>query len=231
MNDERKISLLMSFVAGFVDTAGFIALSGLFTAHVTGNLVLAGASIVQADSRNVVSRLLLIPVFMVVVGIVSILISALKAKCKPVLRILLFWEAFFLLGFSLLAYYYARFPLFASSNAKFIYTGILGVTALAIQNALLRSQLPGYVPNTVMTGNLTQFSTDLSDFLLKRFSKSFIDPLKDQELRIKLLRFGNVLVGFLVGAAFGALTVQKAGLICCIIPAMLIFFLAFTTRK
>ena len=40
------LPLLLSLNAGFVDTAGFLALQGLFTAHVTGNFVTLGASLV-----------------------------------------------------------------------------------------------------------------------------------------------------------------------------------------
>lgn len=41
---ERIDSCALSFVAGFVDTCVFVGLFGLFTAHVTGNLALIGAS-------------------------------------------------------------------------------------------------------------------------------------------------------------------------------------------
>ncbi len=37
---------LLSFNGGYVDTAGFLALQGLFTAHVTGNFVTLGAAVV-----------------------------------------------------------------------------------------------------------------------------------------------------------------------------------------
>jgi uncharacterized membrane protein YoaK (UPF0700 family) len=39
---------LLAGIAGFVDTLSFVAQFGLFTAHVTGNFVLSGASIGHA---------------------------------------------------------------------------------------------------------------------------------------------------------------------------------------
>ncbi|MGN8139206.1 DUF1275 family protein, partial [Paraburkholderia sp. 22099] len=36
---------LLAGIAGFVDTLSFVALYGLFTAHVTGNFVLIGAGV------------------------------------------------------------------------------------------------------------------------------------------------------------------------------------------
>src|SRR4051794_31144571 len=47
------LPLLLSLNAGFVDTAGFLALQGLFTAHVTGNFVTLGASLVFGTSGAV----------------------------------------------------------------------------------------------------------------------------------------------------------------------------------
>lgn len=39
------IAIILAFLAGFVDTAAFIHMSGLFVAHVTGNFVLLGAAL------------------------------------------------------------------------------------------------------------------------------------------------------------------------------------------
>ena len=60
------LPLLLSFNAGFVDTAGFLALQGLFTAHVIGNFVTLGASLVLGTS-GALAKLLALPVFCAVV--------------------------------------------------------------------------------------------------------------------------------------------------------------------
>jgi hypothetical protein len=60
------LPLLPSFTAGYVDTAGFLALQGLFTAHVTGNFVTLGASLALGTS-GAIEKLLALPVFCAVV--------------------------------------------------------------------------------------------------------------------------------------------------------------------
>ena len=49
------IAALLSFNGGFVDTAGFLGLQGLFVAHVTGNFVTLGAALVQGSHGIVAS--------------------------------------------------------------------------------------------------------------------------------------------------------------------------------
>ena len=60
------VPLLLSLNAGYVDTAGFLALQGLFTAHVTGNFVTFGAALVMGSS-GILAKLLALPVFCAVV--------------------------------------------------------------------------------------------------------------------------------------------------------------------
>src|SRR5580658_249580 len=82
------LPLVLSFNAGFVDTAGFLALQGLFTAHVTGNFVTLGAALVLGTS-GVLAKLLALPVFCIVVVLVRLLGVRLDALDWPRLRILL----------------------------------------------------------------------------------------------------------------------------------------------
>jgi len=56
------LPLLLSFTAGDVDTAGFLALQGLFTAHITGNFVTLGTSL-ALGMPGAVAKHLSLPVF------------------------------------------------------------------------------------------------------------------------------------------------------------------------
>lgn len=69
MTTRSSLPLVLSVNAGFVDTAGFLALHGLFTAHVTGNFVTIGASLVTGTS-GIITKLLALPMFCLVIVLV-----------------------------------------------------------------------------------------------------------------------------------------------------------------
>src|SRR5712675_343906 len=47
---EARLPLLLSMIAGMVDSTGFFTLGHVFTAHVTGNIVLAAGVAVDGGS-------------------------------------------------------------------------------------------------------------------------------------------------------------------------------------
>ena len=63
---EERLPPLLSVIAGMVDLIGFFTL-GSFTAHVTGNLVVAAAAAVHGAPWNL-AQALAIPVFMLAVA-------------------------------------------------------------------------------------------------------------------------------------------------------------------
>src|SRR5258707_1338221 len=85
---KPSLPTLMSVNGGYVDTAGFLALQGLFTAHVTGNFVTFGASMVLGTS-GATAKLLALPVFCIIVIIVRLLADVLRRRALPVLRSML----------------------------------------------------------------------------------------------------------------------------------------------
>jgi len=54
---KLSLPVLLSVNGGYVDSAGFLALQGLFSAHVTGNFVTLGAALVLG-STGVVAKLI-----------------------------------------------------------------------------------------------------------------------------------------------------------------------------
>src|SRR6267378_4071834 len=65
---------LLSGVAGMVDVIGFLSL-GIFTAHVTGNLVVIAALLVRGGPPNI-AQVLAVPVFIVGVAAVWLIAKA-----------------------------------------------------------------------------------------------------------------------------------------------------------
>ena len=219
VSHERNISAALSFVSGFMDTVGFIALFGLFTAHVTGNLVLAGGSLFSYNTvGSLIPKLVMLPVYIVGVALSSYFINYKRASLgNLILAEVLFVSCFVITGTTLLEH--ATRP----TNAMISFTASFAVTGMAIQNTYMRKLLHDYAPNTVMTGNLTLASMNLADiftfFFLKdrRLHKDSTKPTFES-----LNKVATVLAGFLLGCFFGALLVKKVGLLCCLIPAMLL---------
>ena len=58
----RPIPVLLSFVAGYVDSCTYLGLFGVFVAQVTGSFVLAGALFVKSEP-GALAKLLAIPFF------------------------------------------------------------------------------------------------------------------------------------------------------------------------
>src|SRR5258707_4006118 len=82
------LPILLSVTGGYVDAAGYLALHGLFSTHVTGNFVTLGAALVLGTS-GALAKLLALPMFCIVVLGVRLLSVALAAKRLPALRTIL----------------------------------------------------------------------------------------------------------------------------------------------
>src|SRR5262245_59541488 len=169
MSAERDwrwlLPLLLSFTAGYVDTAGFLALQGLFTAHVTGNFVTLGASLVLGTS-GAIAKLLALPVFCTVVIATRLLSSLLSKRIPAVFEVMLVLKIVLMIIGAALA---VRFgPFHDGDSWQAILTGMVLVAAMAIQNAVHRIYLGSAPPSTLMTGTTTQNMMDLADLALPR---------------------------------------------------------------
>src|ERR1700685_4820008 len=99
---KPTLPTVLSFNGGYVDTVGYLALQGLFTAHVTGNFVTLGAALVLGTS-GVVAKLIALPLFCLVVALVRALGYGLAAHPLSQLRVLLGVKLTLLLAAAVLA--------------------------------------------------------------------------------------------------------------------------------
>ena len=221
MEKQNHITFLLSFIAGFVDTVGFIAVSGIFAAHVTGNIVLAGASVAHFEkSDSVFLKLILIPIFIIGVVLTSRFIAALRYDTKVKLRLLFGVQALMLLLFS-----FSGTAIIGHWIDDHMVTGTLiqatlAVLAMAVQNTYMKMLIPKFLSTTVMTGNLTNFAVEFGNYL------SAI-PLRPST---RLIANGSSVFGFVFGSIGGAFGVIELGLFSVLFPVLILIFLAVTKR-
>lgn len=196
----------LAFAAGYVDTVGFIALFGLFTAHVTGNFVLIGSELAR-PSHGVVMKFLAFPAFIAAVAAARLIALREAARGRPIGR-RLGWLQCLLLAAAIGAAWWGA-PIVDAESAWAIAAGVLIACAMGVQNAASRLAWGHLSPTTVMTGNVTQLVIDLVDL-----ARGADDPA----LRPRLQKFFWPVVGFGCGAIAGGYAFLAAGLWSLVLP-------------
>ena len=87
-----SMPVLLSFVAGYVDSYTYLALFGLFAAQVTGSFVIAGAELVTHD-YGIAGKLLAIVAFVFAAAITAALIGLARNTGRTALPLMLALEA------------------------------------------------------------------------------------------------------------------------------------------
>ncbi len=189
--------VLLAIIAGAVDTTSFLALSGLFAAQVTGNIVLLGATLVLGHPGGAWSKLAALPVFVLGVWLASLAVSRFRPPNPG--RLLLCAELVLVLA--ALATAVMRGPFVDADHPWGFSVGMLLVMAMAIQNAFGPLAARDTPSTTVMTSNMARLFVDLA-MLLSR-------PPADPSERDRAGRQARLLAreggGFLLGCAAGAL--------------------------
>ena len=194
---------VLSVIAGSTDIIGFLGLGGLFTAHITGNLAILAAHIANGGTAEV-AQILSVPVFIVAVGLTRLLAVGLESIGLATLRPMLLLQFLLLAGF--LALSVAAGPRLDTTSTSAILAGMFGVSAMAVQNALVQISLAGAPPTAVMTGNVTRFTMDIAEVLLGR------DPDNMAGARTRAKRTARAIAGFAVGCGLGAVCEVTIGL-------------------
>jgi uncharacterized membrane protein YoaK (UPF0700 family) len=196
---EAWLPPLLSVIAGMVDLLGFFTLGHVFTAHITGNLVVAAAAAVHRGSFNPAQAIAILVFMLAVAGVWSI--AQVSHQRGPGLARLLLLVQLLLLAAILIFSVIAR----PSAEPSGLAAGIavmIAVSAMACQYALLRLAIPGAISTAVMTGNLTNTVLGLMDLMAKDRAMQPVDAGR-------LKRSVYLLIGFLLGCVVAALAVDE----------------------
>lgn len=218
MEHQKSVSfvtLILTAVAGFCDTATFVAGDGIFSAHVTGNFIVFAAQIVDGKDAGAFLKLVTFPVFIVAVMTGGWLIS--RGRSALLLQSLIL----LLCGVVMIAA--PKLGDFAAEAVSYTVV-MMAVFAMGLQNAFGKMFVKAtHGPTTMMTGNVTQASLDLRGVLRGgSLSGAATESLKRQ---------GITIGGFLAGCIAGALLGRHLGLGCLFIPGLAMLLCYFTTPK
>jgi uncharacterized membrane protein YoaK (UPF0700 family) len=198
---EERLPPVLSVIAGMVDLTGFFMLGNIFTAHITGNLVVASALAVRGGALNP-AQLLAIPVFMIALALVWLIAEGSKRKGASLVRLLLVVQ--FLLLAAVLVFCVSAKPSSNPHGILAVVAALIAVSAMACQYALLRLAMPRAVSTAVMTGNLTNTVLSIMDALSHGHPLMTAD---DGRLRRSLY----LLFGFLLGCVVAAMAISTIG--------------------
>jgi len=218
MDDVGKLAAppllpaILSVIAGCADVISFLGLDGLFNAHITGNLVIIAAHIVAGQMANM-ALLLSVPTFIVVLALTGLVAVWLERTAVNSLRLLLLVQFLLLAGF--LGLCVADGPHVDIRTTAGAVAGLLGVSAMAVQNALVQISLPRVPSTAVLTTTVTRFTVDAVHVLIHRHDPDAI-PAR-QQMSVSW----PVIVGFIAGTGLGAASFAAAGLWSVALPTVL----------
>ena len=211
----------LSFVGGFVDVVGFIALFGLFTAHVTGNFITLGLEMVHA-SKLAIAKLLAVPIFIVMVALTRLFVLHYERKGESPWRAMLLAQAALLACFMIAGG--MTTPHEDPNDFGPVIAGLLGVAAMAVQNAGSRLILQNHGPTTMMTGNTAQAVIDLVDILRA-------PPEENPQARKRVKLLVPAILAFTAGALLGAYGYVTFSFWCLLIPIVALLAVAWTVAN
>jgi uncharacterized membrane protein YoaK (UPF0700 family) len=198
---ETRLPALLAVIAGMVDLTGFLTLGNVFTAHVTGNLVVLAAVAVRGGPLNL-AQALAVPAFALTVAAVWLFARTEAARNAALMRRLL--RVQFLLLAGVLGFAVVTHP---SADPHGLMAGaavLVAASAMACQNALLHMTVAGAPSTAVMTGNLVSATLALLDAVSP-------DPTTRARAGPQIGKFLPLLLGFFLGCVIAAMAVSRVG--------------------
>ena len=220
---EQSAGLILSFVAGFVDVAGYLALFGLFSANMTGNILLVAVELVQPRGDIALNRLVAVPLFMSGVLIGWLIAAQAKRRAWSVTPVLLVSEAIALTLFAVVGMVYGTQLQSSSQQGLIVAISAFSLIAMGLQNALARELSANMPTTTAMTNNLSLLILDGAALVSAKLKGQ---PLATDTSSQRFAQIVPVFCGFLIGAMAGAYGMRYLGYSSIGVPIALMALLA-----
>ena len=159
----RPIPVLLSVVAGYVDSCTYLGLFGVFVAQATGSFVLAGTLFIKSEP-GLLAKLFAIPFFFFAGMAVTVLVHSMRGRPRASLAWSLVIECLLLIGLLVLSWVGAPFS--GPDTAGAIIALLFGMAAMGVQSALVRLLMRGVASTNVMTTNTTLLAINAAEILL-----------------------------------------------------------------
>jgi uncharacterized membrane protein YoaK (UPF0700 family) len=226
-----RVPVLLSILAGYVDSCTFLALFGLFVAQVTGSFVLAGTLFVTHQNGALI-KLLAIPAFFAA-GVATTVIVRRTARRQSALSATLGLEAVLLAG--LFACWLRAGPFVDPNAAAAVLASLFGLSAMGVQSALVRLLAKPYPSTNVMTTNTTQLAIDAADLAMtwrarRRSPQDAAVAAEYAGIKERLTVLTPIVLGFLAGTVAGAVAYTGLDLWCVLLAIAAAAGLAAWTR-
>jgi len=208
---QRLQGVGMGFLAGYVDTLGFIALFGLFTAHVTGNFVLIAVAMADPAQTPSLLKLLAFPAFILGVAAARLLVANCERRGASAVKPSYLLQLVLLIGF--MACGMLAEPVGRNVGALAMAAGLLGAAAMGAHSAASKLLLTHLAPTSMMTGNVTQLVIDATDWLR---------GAADGATKARCGKFFWPVVSFALGCAAAAFAFLAFGFIALVVPVAIL---------
>lgn len=203
--------VLLAFVAGSIDTATFLRVSELFSAHITGNFVVFAIALVHGVREVDWLKLIALPVFFFGVALATLLYDRTAARIRTVLVC----ELALLGGAGVLA-------LVPQMQTHIAWLAMALVLAMAFQNAAHQLDVTLGPTSAVMTTNAAKLFVAL-------WRKVLTAP--EDVPMVKADGIGARMICFAAGCAVSAFATHRFGLASVLLPAALVGLVVAARRQ
>lgn len=209
---KSSMRTALTFIAGYCDTATFIHMDGVFSAHITGNFILFAAALAQGLEAKDYLKIITFPVFLFAIVFATFLYRRLTIARSGYHRLLYFMTCLLIICGILAGVPGGSHGTLDPGGVDIVITLLL-VTALATQNAL-HHFIPGPM-TTVMTGTVMNTTAALTEkYLLKS------NALNDNSV-VSVRPSLWMILSFALGCVISGFATYHFGLTSIVVPAIM----------